>query len=107
MAASSPTPRKRAPRKSTPTSAANTARVSEALGDGITFNYSGHEYTIPPSDTWDIEVSEALDDQKYTHVLRAVLGVDQYAEFRSRHSKLTELNEFIGAVMQAAGSPNS
>lgn len=106
MAANSPTPRKRAPRKTASTPATD-ARVAEALREGVTFTFGGHEYTTPPSSEWSIDVLEALDDQRHTHVVRELLGDEQWAAFRGRHNRMSEFNDFLNAALKAAGSPNS
>ncbi|MGH3878068.1 MAG: hypothetical protein ACRDSK_13645 [Actinophytocola sp.] len=89
-------------------SQASKARKAEALAEGADVEFDGETYTIPPYEEWDIDALEAMDDQRYTVAIRGIIGDDQYSTFRSRHSKIGELEAFLTKLMDVGdGKGNS
>lgn len=82
-------------------------KKNDATGKPITFEYDGETYEAPPAENWDLSVLEAIDDGKLTHAVKALLGAEQYATFRGRHSKVTDLNGLFESMTAAVGSGNS
>ena len=79
---------------------------NEAVGTGFTVTYNGTDYLVPPSEDWDIAVLEALDDQKLTYVIRALLGAEQYKVFRANNHRIKDLNAFFELVQKATNAKN-
>lgn len=82
------------------------AKRDEATGSATSVEFNGHTYTVPPSDDWDIDVLEAIDDQRMTHALKALLGDDQYGEFRKHNKKVREMGEFMQRATEAVNAGN-
>lgn len=82
------------------------AQKAEALGQSVAVEFGGDTYIVPPSSEWDIDVLEAVDDQRFTVALRALLGPEQWATFRAKHKKVSQLSDFFEAVGQAVGTGN-
>ena len=80
---------------------------NDTTGERITFQFNGDAYKIPPSDEWDIDVLEAIDDQRLTHALRALLGDDQYATFRAKNKTVKSLGDFMKRAGEKVGAGNS
>lgn len=95
------------PSKPKPPGVAKDAALAEALGQGVTFEFGGRQYTIPPSDDWDIELVEAFERDRLVEAMKLLLGTEQWEEFRKHHTKLRELNEFFEAATLAAHGGNS
>jgi tRNA U38,U39,U40 pseudouridine synthase TruA len=82
-------------------------KKNDALGTPTEVEFNGETYSVPPSDDWDIDVLEAIDDQKMTHALKALLGEDQYAKFRKSNRKVSALGEFMNVAGEAVKAGNS
>lgn len=82
------------------------AQKAAATGEPVKVRYKNHTYTFSP-DALTIDVLEAIDDQKLTHVIRGLIGTEQWATYKSRHRSTDEFNEFLIAVMEAAGNRNA
>lgn len=80
------------------------AAKAEAQHGKITVKYGGHTYHVPGNrDDYNIEFLEALsgDIVNEAEALKAVLGADQYAAWRARHSKIKELSGMFDAIREA------
>ncbi|WP_458085815.1 hypothetical protein [Streptomyces malaysiensis] len=82
------------------------ATKKDATGESTSFEFGGDTYNIPPAEEWDIDVLEAIDDQKLTHAIKALVGDEQYALFRKSNRTVKALGEFMQAATEAAGSGN-
>lgn len=82
--------------------AQNTAK-NEALNESISFEYDGHEYEVPPAREWDLDVLEAYEGGMIATCVRAVLGEEQYAIFRSKKRTVGDLNDLFEEVQKALG----
>ncbi|AVO22270.1 tail assembly chaperone [Streptomyces phage Nesbitt] len=87
--------------------AAASAKKNDATGTPTPVEFNGETYTVPPADDWDIDVLEAIDDQRITHALKALLGEDQYKTFRTHNRKVTALGDFMNAAQEAVKAGNS
>lgn len=83
------------------------AKKSDALGTPISVEFNGATYEVPPAEEWDIDVLEAIDDQRMTHALKALIGDDQYATFRKSNRKVSDLGKFFEAAGKSVGTGNS
>lgn len=82
------------------------AQKAAATGENLKVRFKGHTYSFSPDDV-TVEVLEAIDDQKYTRVMRELIGPTQWAAYKSRHKSADEFNEFMVAIMEAAGNRNA
>lgn len=81
------------------------AQKNEATGvDSIEFTHDGITYTV--SREIDLDVLEALEDDKPIAAARAILGAEQWKKFRSGHSKPEDLSGLFEAYNEGVGSPN-
>lgn len=69
----------------------------------VTVDYEGHTYTYD-IDKVTIQALEDYDDGKYIAAVRAILGAEQWAAFKSRHPFGVDLDRFIAALLAATGS---
>lgn len=79
------------------------ARETGASDKPIVVAHEGQKYTLIPSSEWDINVLEAIEDGKLTHVLRGVLAGDGYDRFAATKPKLSEMQPFVDKVFKALG----
>lgn len=68
--------------------------------------FGGETYLVPPADDWDLEVIEAIDDQRLSHAMKALLGEEQYATFRKSNRKVSSLGAFFEVAGKAVGAGN-
>ena len=78
----------------------------DVTGTPVEFEYNGETYSIPPAEEWDIDVLEAIDDNKLTYALKALVGEEQYARFRKTNRTVKALGEFMSAATKGAGAGN-
>lgn len=83
------------------------ATKNDALGTTTTIEYNGDTYEVAPAEDWDLDVLEAIDDQRLTHALKALLGEDQYKTFRASNRKVSDLGKFFEVAGKAVGAGNS
>ena len=69
----------------------------------VTIDYEGETYTFD-ADAVTIDTLEDFENQKYIAAIRAILGPDQWADYKARHPKAAELDRFMAALLGAAGS---
>jgi hypothetical protein len=82
-------------------------KKNDVTGDPIAVEFNGETYMVPPADQWDLDVLEAIDDQRMTHALKALIGDDQYALFRKGNRKVSDLGEFFTTAGKAADAGKS
>lgn len=82
-------------------------KKEDATGTGTAVEFNGDTFLVPPAEDWDIDILEAIDDQRMTHALKALLGEDQYAKFRKTNRKVTQLGEFFAVAGKQVGAGNS
>lgn len=83
-----------------------TSKKTEALAENVDVKFGGATYTVPSAEEWDIDVLEAIDNEKITHALKSLLGDEQYVAFRKAHSKAKDLSAFLEVVIKAVGAGN-
>ncbi|MFE1763103.1 hypothetical protein ACFW81_02605 [Streptomyces angustmyceticus] len=83
------------------------ATKNDATGTATAIEFNGATYQVPPAEDWDLEVLEAIDDQRLTHALKALLGEDQYKAFRVFNRKVSNLGEFFEVAGKAVSAGNS
>jgi hypothetical protein len=83
------------------------ATKNDATGMPTSVEFNGDTFLVPSAEDWDIDVLEAIDDQRMTHALKALLGDDQYAAFRKTNRKVSDLGKFFDVAGKAVGAGNS
>jgi hypothetical protein len=81
----------------------STPAKSEALHESVSFDYDGHNYTIAPTTEWDLDVLESYEDGKIAATVRALLGPEQWATFRSKKRNVGDLGSLFEALQSAIG----
>jgi hypothetical protein len=69
----------------------------------VTIDYEGHTYTFD-LDKVTIDALEDFENEKYLRAIRAILDVEQWAVYKSRHPLAADLDRFLVAMLGAAGS---
>lgn len=72
----------------------------------VSVDYEGHTYTFD-ADTVTIDALEDFENQKYIRALRAILGPEQWAEYKTRHPRAVDLDQFVVALIGAAGNSSA
>ncbi|WP_369190158.1 hypothetical protein [Streptomyces sp. R08] len=80
---------------------------NDVTGEAFSVEFNGDTYEVPPAEDWDLEVLEAIDDNKLSHALKALLGADQYATFRATNKKVRDLGSFFEVAGKKVGAGNS
>ncbi|MET8880557.1 hypothetical protein [Streptomyces rubiginosohelvolus] len=83
------------------------ATKNDVTGTPSAVAFNGETYMVPPAEEWDIDVLEAIDDQRITHAVKALLGEDQYATFRKSNRKVADLGQFFEVAGKAVSAGNS
>jgi hypothetical protein len=91
------------PRPATIKAVADHEPDPEPAGRVVTVDYGGYTYTFD-ADTVTIDALEDFENQKYIRAIRAILGDEQWALYKSRHPKAVELDRFVAALLTGAGS---
>ncbi|MGW6920849.1 hypothetical protein ACWGA9_06130 [Streptomyces sp. NPDC054950] len=82
-------------------------KKNDATGEPLSVEFNGDTYLVPPADDWDLDVLEAIDDQRMTHALKSLIGDEQYAMFRKSNRKVSDLGKFFETAGKQAGTGNS
>lgn len=67
----------------------------------VSVDYEGHTYTYD-ADTVTIDALEDLEQQRYIQAIRAILGQEQWAAYKTRHPRAVDLDRFLAALLSAA-----
>jgi hypothetical protein len=82
---------------------------AEAKLASITVKFEGTTYTIPRENVDDLELFEALEDNKYISATRGFLGQQQWDAFKDAHRvggrvPMSTMNSFLDALMESLGN---
>ncbi|MBA9050785.1 MULTISPECIES: hypothetical protein [Streptomyces] len=80
---------------------------NDVTGETFAVEFNGETYDVAPAEEWDLDVLEAIDDNKLTHALKALLGAEQYTKFRAANKKVRDLGAFFDAAGKKVGAGNS
>lgn len=69
----------------------------------VSVDYEGHTYTYD-LDEIEIDTLEDWDDGRKIRAVRAILGAEQWAAYKSRHRRAVEIDRFMVALLDAAGA---
>ena len=64
---------------------AKTSARTDAHEGEVRFEYEGHEYSVGPEAKTDLELMEAVEDQRYIAAVRGYLGKAQWDTFKELH----------------------
>ncbi|MEV1157734.1 hypothetical protein AB0J27_20280 [Micromonospora chokoriensis] len=84
---------------------ANTRAVkADTTGDSLTFEHDGESYTITPPTTWDVDVFDALEDERVIAGVKLILGAEQWRKFKSKPRTLTAFYAMLADIEKAVGT---
>jgi hypothetical protein len=69
----------------------------------IPFSFDGVDYTVLPTDEWDLEVIEAFEGGVVSVLYGRLLGKDGYAKLKAKKYKKANLERFAFALRDALG----
>lgn len=78
----------------------------------VSFEYDGETYTIDPANVDNLELYEAVEDEKYLTAARGFVGKDQWSKFKDTHRDnegrvpMAPVEGFLQALMEAVGQGN-
>jgi hypothetical protein len=76
----------------------------EAEASPVTIEYQGQTYAMPPSlDDADGDVVDAIDDQKISYALRALLGDSQWKRFKKTKPKARDYDGLFDVYAKRIG----
>lgn len=86
-----------------------TAPEVEATGaDTIDVAYKGITYTFPADiASYDGDLLDAIDDEKFSHALRSLLDAEQWAKFKATKPTVGDYGALLDAWADAAGHRSS
>jgi hypothetical protein len=70
------------------------------------FTYDGEQWTMKPTDEWDIEVFEMIEDSKLVSAVREILGAKQWARFKSKKRKVKDFSDIYDKIQEVMGVPD-
>lgn len=97
--------------KSNVTALKNEAKPLEER-EPVSFEYDGETYTIDPANVDNLELFEAVEDEKYLTAARGFVGKDQWNKFKDTHRDaegrvpMAPVEGFLQALMEAVGQGN-
>lgn len=101
--------------KTTAAKAASTARKAEADPENaqpVSFEYDGRTYIIEQERLNNLELFEAIEDEKFLTATRGFLGREQWDAFKDDHRTedgrvpMEPLEGFLADLMKAVGQGN-
>lgn len=88
------------------------AEAAEKEAQPIVFEFGGKRYEIESDAANDLELYEAMEDDKYLTAIRGFLGREQWDEFKDAHRNekgrvpMEPVEEFLNTLMEAVGEGN-
>lgn len=79
---------------------------AEALSAAVSLTYDGETYSIPPASEWDLDVLEHFEEGRVLALVKALLGPDGWARFRSKPRTVADLTDLMESVQEALGAGN-
>lgn len=80
----------------------NTVKA-EATKAKASFTFDGVKYSVDSTMDWDLEVLEAVEDDKIVTIVRTLMGPEQWAKFKAKPRKVADLNALFEAIAKAVG----
>ena len=75
-------------------------------GAALAVTWRGKRFTLPRSEDFPLEALEAEEDGKHLTALKLILGLDQYATWRSLATTAADAEDFSAVVMKELGRGN-
>lgn len=82
------------------------AQADAATSKPFDVDFDGHTYTIPASEDWDLDVLDYWEQGKVVAMLRALLGPEDWKEFRSKPRSVKHASDFFSEIQKAGGLGN-
>lgn len=80
------------------------ARIEAEADETVVVDYGGEKYTFPASlDDADGGVIDAVDDQKLSYALRALLSPEDWKRFKATKPKVRDYDGLFGAFAKSIG----
>lgn len=82
---------------------------AEAKGGPVVFEFDGDTYEIDRDNTDNLELFEAIEDEKYMTAIRGFIGQDQWQKWKDAHRddkgrvRTDKFEPFLNAAMKAIG----
>lgn len=83
--------------------AVENAAKAEALKKAHHFTFDGEKYSVPPTTEWDLQILEAVEDEKIVAAVRFLLGDKQWAQFKQKKRTVADLTKLFEVITKAAG----
>lgn len=83
------------------------AQKAEAANAPVTATWHDREWTTAPGAEWSWDILEAIDDEKYSKALRALLSEEDYEAFKALRPTITDGGALMEALVKAAGFADS
>jgi hypothetical protein len=82
--------------------------IKEEAADPNTtvFTYDGEQWTMKPTDEWDIEIFEMIEDSKLVSAVREILGAKQWARFKAKKRKVKDFSDIYDKIQEVMGVPD-
>lgn len=71
-----------------------------------TVTFEDVDYTIAPAEDWSLDAIEAYEDGKIATLVREILGAEQWARFKEKPRKVSDLTAFMREFEKATNSGN-
>lgn len=79
--------------------------IKEEAADPNTkvFEYDGEQWAMKPTDEWDIEIFEMIEDSKLVSAVREILGAKQWAQFKAKKRKVKDFSDIYDKIQEVMG----
>lgn len=80
-------------------------RSTTDLEQTVTVPWRDRTFTVPAQTAWTVETWEALEDGRFVALMRALLGPEQWAEFKASNPPpvLADMSALTDAIATASG----
>lgn len=88
------------------------AEATESEAPAVEFDHDGETYTVERDALDNLELFEAVEDEKYLVACRGFIGDAQWAKFKEAHRNergripMSAASDFLQKLMDAIGSGN-
>jgi hypothetical protein len=80
---------------------------TEAKDTAVTFDFDGETYSVPTAAEWDVETLEAFEDGRIIATVRTLLGAEQWAKYKAKGRRVTDLTALFEAIQSATVGPGN
>lgn len=72
----------------------------------VSFTFEDVAYSIPAADEWSLDAIEAFEDGKSATLIREILGAKQWATFKEKPRKVSDLTALFVTIEKAVNAGN-